>query len=124
MNKSCLFKILYYLSFLLFILILIFASPLYMDGEGIINVLVVLINILLTIIFIIKSIKIKLENVNLIFPLIYLIFLGIVVILVFSMNNKLILKNIHFNYYGTIVLFNYLLLNLYSVLSCFKSKSN
>lgn len=125
MNKQYIYKILYYICFasVIFTWIGIISVPL-SEIQIDINLLLGVINLILTIIFIIKSIKTKLENVNLLFPIIYLIFTIIVVILMLIMNNKLIIPYIHFNYYGTIILFNYLLLNIYSVLSCFKTKNN
>ena len=124
MNKSCAFKILYYISFFLFILICLGISSVYLDTRLAINLILGIANILLTIIFIIKSKSKKIEDVNITFPITYLIFLVIVVILMFVMNKKLIFPYIHFSYYKMIILFNYLLLNIYSVLSCFKSKNN
>lgn len=119
MNKSCIFKILYYVCFAFFLYMFL--------GIFNLNALAMILgvlNIVLTIIFILKSIKKKLENVNLLFPISYLIFVIVVVILMFFMNDKLIIPYIHISYYGTLIMFNYLLMNVYSVLSCLNGKHN
>lgn len=126
MKKSFVFKILYYVSFVLSLITWIVTSNLvniFGINIGIgINQILLIVNLILVIVFSIRTIKNKLEKVNIIFPISYLIFLVIVVILTFIMNNKLMIPNIHFSYYITFILFNYLLLNIYSNLSFFKNK--
>lgn len=124
MDKSRIFKILYYICFISVTFTWIVISTALLENGVNGNLLLEVANVVLTIIFIIKSIKNKLENVNLLFPIICLVFLIMVVVLMLIMNNKLIFPYIHFNYYGTIILFNYLLLNIYSVISCFNIKGN
>lgn len=126
MNKSLIFKILYYVSFILTTIIWLYISRLIdkydLDIKTFSNTLLGIINLVLIIIFSIKLLKYKLEKVNILFPIIYLIFSIIVMIISFIMNNKLVIPYIHFNYYVSFVLFNYFLLNAYSVLSLEKIK--
>ena len=126
MNKSLIFKILYYVSFILTTIIWLYISRLIdkfdLDINTFSNTLLGIINLVLIIIFSIKLLKHKLEKVNILFPIIYLIFSIIVMIISFIMNNKLVIPYIHFNYYVSFVLFNYFLLNVYSVLSLEKIK--
>ena len=126
MNKSLIFKILYYVSFILTTIIWLYISRLIdkfdLDIKTFSNSLLGIINLVLIIIFSIKLLKHKLEKVNILFPIIYLIFSIIVMIISFIMNNKLVIPYIHFNYYVSFILFNYFLLNVYSVLSLEKIK--
>jgi len=126
MNKSLMFKILYYFCFVFTAVIWVYASNL-VDTFGIVirttmNTILILVNLTLVGIFSIKLIKNKLEQTNIIFPVVYLVFVVIVVILAYIMNNKLIIPYIHYGYYVSFILFNYLLLNIYSVLSFIKKK--
>ena len=127
MNKTLIFKILYYICFVLSATIWVAASNLVNTfGLGIrtsIAPIIGLLNLILIIIFNIKLIKnkFKLENVNIIFPIIYILFLIIVTVLAVIMNNKLMIPNIHYGYYISLILFNYLLLNIYSILAVKKS---
>ena len=119
MNRSCIFKILYYICFALFLYIF-----LGIFNSNAVAIIFGIINVILTIVFILKSIKKKLENIKLLFPVSYLIFVIVDFILMFVMNDKLIIPYIHISYYGTLIMFNYLLLNIYSVLSCLNGKHN
>ena len=125
MNKSLSFKVLYYICFGFTIATWIIASKsvntLGLSIEIGIAPILGLLNLILVIIFSVKSIKNKLENVNILFPIIYLLFLIIVIILALIMNNKLMIPNIHYGYYISFILFNYLLLNIYAILSFPKS---
>ena len=124
MNKSKIFIILYYLCLILSIGLVMYSSSLMTEfGVSIwedITSGFVFLNIILVLIFSLGLIKRKLKNINIIFPIIYLIFMALVVILMFIINNKLIMPYIHFDYYISFILFDYLLLNLYSVLSIYK----
>lgn len=122
MNKSRNFKKNYYICFLLSTFVMLGGVQSVLGGK--INLLLGIINAILVIIFSIKSMKKKLKNVNVLFPIFYMIFLILMILLMFVMNNKLVLPYIHFNYYGALILINYLLLNIYSVLSCFTNKNN
>lgn len=124
MNKSKIFIILYYLCLILSIGLVMYSSSLMTEfGVNIwedITSGFVFLNIILVLIFSLRLVKRKLKNINIIFPIIHLIFMVLVVILMFIINNKLIMPYIHFDYYISFILFNYLLLNLYSILSIYK----
>ena len=124
MNNSNLYKILYYICIIPFIYLFLDSYIFVYESNLSINLLLGIINFILIIFFSIKSFKYKLKNINILFPLFHLIFSTIVIILMFIMNNKLIIPYIHFDYYETFILFNYLLLNIYSVLSFYKRKNN
>lgn len=128
MNKPLIFKILYYICFIISVITWFIFSN-FVDEFAITikttsNAIFGIINLILVIIFSLKIIKHKLSEINIMFPISYLIFLLIVVILIFIMNNKLIIPYIHLNYYMPFILFNYLLLNVYSVLSFANQKNN
>lgn len=121
MNKPKIFVVLYYLCLILSIGLVIYSSSVITEfgvsiWEDITSVFIFL-NIILVLIFSLGLIKRKLKNINIIFPIIHLIFMLIVVVLMFIINNKLVMPYIHFDYYISFILFNHLLLNLYSVLS-------
>ena len=124
MYKSIVFKVLYYICFVVTLFIWIYASKVIdvyaIDIRTTSNSILGIINLIFIIIFSIKVFKNKLKNTNILFPIIYLIFSIIVVIISFIMNNKLVIPYIHFSYYVSFILFNYLLLNLYSILSIHK----
>lgn len=126
MNKSFGFKILYYVCFAFSVSTWIIASN-FVNVFGLsieigIAPILGLFNLISVIIFSVKLIKNELENINILFPIIYLLFLIIVIILAVIMNNKLMIQNIHYGYYISFILFNYLLLNVYSILSIIKLK--
>lgn len=127
MNKSPIFKILYYICFIVTLFIWISASKVIdvyaIDIRTGSNSILGILNLVFVIIFSIKIFKNKLKNTNILFPIIYLIFSILVVIISFIMNNKLVIPYIHFSYYVSFILFNYLLLNLYSILSINKNSN-
>ena len=124
MNNSKIFKILYYIAFLITISLWFYTVNVinvYGNIEATsINILLAIINLILVIIFSVKIIKNKLKDINILFPIVYILFTIIVIILVFMINNKLIISYIHYTYYMSFILFNYILLNLYSILSITK----
>lgn len=128
MNKSIIFKILYYICFVFSVLIWIGAfNSVNQFGIGIrtsSNVILGILNLLLVIIFSIKLIKNKLENANILFPIFHLIFMIIITTLSILMNDKLVIPYIQYGYYISFILFNYLLLNVYSVFSLNKKKES
>lgn len=128
MNKSCIFKILFYICFALFLFMFLWIFNVNHENLGIevnyITVILGIFNIILSLVFIFMSLKKKVENINLLFPVSYLIFVIVVFILMFVMNGRLIVPYIHISYYGTLIMFNYLLLNIYSFLSCLNGKHN
>lgn len=121
MNKSIVFKILYYICFIFSVIVFISAlNSVNIFGvvmETATNVILALINLILVIVFSIKVIKNKLDNINILFPILYLIFSVVIIVLVLLMNNKLMIPYIHYGYYLSFILFNYLLLNIYCALS-------
>lgn len=66
--------------------------------------------------------KKKLVKVNLLFPVLYLLFFGFVLFFSIIYENRLLLPVVHYQYYFMFVLGDYLLLNVYSILS-FKKKA-
>ena len=125
MNKSLVYKILYYVSFVFTLGLTFFLTrldeDLYFNRATNFQLFMIVINVLLVIIFSVKLRKNKLENINIVFPINYLIFSILVILIAFLMNNKLILTYAQFGYYINFILFGYLLLNIYSVL-CFEKK--
>ena len=61
-------------------------------------------------------------KVNLLFPVLYLLFFGFVLFFSIIYENRLLLPVVHYQYYFMFVLGDYLLLNVYSILS-FKKKA-
>ena len=127
MNKITIYKILYYICFIISILIWFGTKSIIKDFGTYIgtytNSFYAIINIVLVIIFSLKLIKKRLDKVNILFPVFYIIFCIIVTIICFIMNTKLVVPYIQFSYYIGFILFNYILLNIYSILSLNKSKS-
>ena len=119
MNNIKLYKILYYVCFITTtILYFNFISPItYFGVSNILQIALAIINLLLVIVFSIKLFRKKLNKITNIFPIIYLLFLIIVWVLSIFMNDKLVIQYIHYGYYLNIMLFNYILFNLYSILS-------
>ena len=137
MNNPKTFNLLYYLSFGLTFIIGIIVSFIneklgidllgvfvYPDIESLFSIVIVLLTILLIVInfvlVIINTVflrKRQSNNVNIMFPAMYLVFTITVSIVAILFNSKLIFPGIHYNYYLCFILFNHLLLNIYSVLS-------
>lgn len=124
MNNTKTFKIVYYLCSILTLLYIIILSKtisIYMSQAPIqtfANYLLGIINLILLIIVSISLIKKKeLQNTNILFPIIHLLFFSIVIIISILYNSKLIIPYIQFGYYLSFILFNYLLLNIYTLLS-------
>lgn len=61
-------------------------------------------------------------KVNLLFPVLYLLFFGFVLFFSIIYEDRLLLPVVHYQYYYMFVLGDYLLLNIYSILS-FKKKA-
>ena len=125
MNKSLVYKILYYVSFAFTLGLVFFLTglneDLYLNMATNYQLFMIVINVLLVIIFSVKLGKNNLGNTNIVFPINYLVFSILVIIISFLMNSKLILTYVQFDYYINFILFSYLLLNIYSVL-CFEKK--
>ena len=126
MNKSLVYKILYYVSFVFTLGFAFFLTrineDLYFNMATNYQLFMIIINLIMVIIFSIKLNKCKLKNVNIIFPINYLLFSIFVVVIAFLMNTKLILTYVQFGYYINFILFGYFLLNIYSVFSLYKDK--
>lgn len=126
MNNSKTFKILYYISFFvsLILSIIALATTTSIDGNLFIdikNIILIIINIILTILFSIKLVKKqKIDNINIIFPILFLIFSFLIIINIITYNSILIIPFIHLNYYISFILINELLLNIYSIISIVK----
>ena len=123
MSNSKKYIILYYISFLVTVFIslfldstiTIFNTNLFMSG---LLVLSLIINLVLVVLFsIFLFMKRKLMKTNLLFPITYLLFLAFVLLFSVIYDDRLILSVIHYHYYFIFVLFDYLLFNIYSVLS-------
>lgn len=128
MSNSKKYIILYYASFLVTICaclllsnsITIFGTSLFMSGLIILSLILNLVFVILFSVFLV--LKKKLVKVNLLFPVLYLLFFGFVLFFSIIYDDRLILSVVHYHYYFMFVLADYLLLNIYSILS-FKKKS-
>ena len=130
MNNSKLFKVLYYICFIITFGFTIYSS---LNTSNLVSLnnsmfeldfmlsilpsIILVSNLILVIIFSMFAFKRIVNNINIVFPISYLLFFTIVVVIMFMFNDKLIYPYIHYNYYLSFILFNYLLLNLYSILS-------
>lgn len=115
------YNILYYISFVLTILCVYVSSSLVLIFDkgifSIINLLLLSINIVLVFIYsymLFKKRKLKADSIN--FPILYLVFSFIVIFIAIIYNDKLIVPYIQFNYYTSFILWNYTMLNTYSLL--------
>ncbi len=137
MKKNTIYIVLYYISFIIS-LSLIFLPNLLLNKFGLgeeiteylvsntfISIMLEGINIILVILFTIKILqKQKVLNVNIMFPIIYMVFVFIILLGCNLFNSRLVIPNIHFTYYIVFILINYLLLNIYSVLSFEKNSKS
>lgn len=137
MKKNTIYIVLYYISFIIS-LSLIFLPNLLLNKFGLgeeiteylvsntfISIMLEGINIILVILFTIKILqKQKVLNVNITFPIIYMVFVFIILFGCNLFNSRLVIPNIHFTYYIVFILINYLLLNIYSVLSFEKNSKS
>ena len=127
MNSKKLYSILYYISLLLSISFYVITKVqvsnnlLYISLSELSHI-IILINVILVTIFTLLLMKRSLEKVNILFPITYILFTIIVLTVCILFNNRLIIPYIHYSYYIQFILINYLLLNVYSVLS-FKNKA-
>lgn len=127
MNNKKVYIYLYYFALILSIFTCIIPSILKTTNTYVnlsrLSFILILINAILIIIFTILLIKRKLNNTNIIFPIIYILFTIIVLIICILFNQRLIIPYIQFSYYIKLILINYLLLNIYSILSINKKTS-
>ncbi len=125
MNSSKNYKIFYYLcfSFTLIAVSLTQSFISYYDVLfGNLNIALGIFNTILVVIFASLTAKRKLSKVQTMFPVLYLLFLIIILATSFLYNLIAVVPYLHFNYFITFVLFNYILLNLYSLLSIPKKR--
>ena len=127
-NKK--YIILYYLSFIITLSFMVFSSYKYSElvslGEYSLsevffdlkdNILGI-INIILVIVFTVLLLKKKkLQKENILFPIAYICFFTIVVVLCYLFNNKVIIPYMHFSYYLFFINVGYFFLNGYSLLT-------
>ena len=129
MNNKKTYVFLYYFAFLLSILVCSIPSILRITFVSDIEAYngyfylstfsycLTFINIVLVIIFSILLIKKKLNSVNILFPILYILFAIIVLVVCILFNKRLVVPYIQYSYYINFILINYFLLNLYSILS-------
>ena len=86
------------------------------------DVLIILaVSLFITVILLLFKKKYDLDVTSLIFPISYLSFIVFIILIAFILNNFVVVKNMHFVYYYRFIIFDYLLLCIYTILS-FKSK--
>lgn len=121
--KNNLYKILYYLSSIVIVILLIYCSKMTFKND--ITVFYSSLEILLTLsvlsfivtnIFLFKNKKFKTNTKDLLLPIIYLVFVLIVIILMVIYNKDAIIPYLHYTYYYIFLLIPYILLNLYTIL--------
>lgn len=125
MNNSKSYKILYYLCFILniFIHFILIRNSVLFEGY-LSSIILGFINLILVLLFSYLLIKKKeINNTNILFPILFLVFSIIVIIIMFLFNSRLMIPYIHYNYYISFIGINYILLNVYSLLS-FSSNSS
>lgn len=126
MTNTKTYNILYYSNFILMLaslisLFFVFKSidfSIFTPGIVIFGI----VSLILVIIYSINLIKKRNTKINILFPIIHILFTILLFLIGYLYNDKLILENIQFTYYFKIVLFNYILLNLYSILSLENTK--
>lgn len=86
------------------------------------DVLIILaVSLFITVMLLLFKKKYDLDVTSLIFPISYLSFMVFIILIAFILNNFVVVKNMHFVYYYRFIIFDYLLLCIYTILS-FKSK--
>ena len=125
--KGKLYLVLYYLAFLVTVAACWYSGSkitLFGGNIGTIYILLELINIVLFAVFTIRLvINKKVEKANILFPLLYIVFIFILYVIGFFFDKKLIIPMIEYIYFNIFILLDYVLLNIYSVLSIKKKKS-
>lgn len=116
MNNNKSFRILYFICFICFLLTFAFPT-LFISFNTYFALGIGVLSLILYVISDIYLRKNKIKNINVLFPIIFIVFFVLVVIIAFMFNGKVFISFIHFNYYSSFVLFNYLLLSLYTFLS-------
>ena len=129
MHNKKVYVFLYYLSLIISVVmcVFMFKSPVNYYGTffGLISYnsfILTLINMILVIVFTILLMRRNLKDVNILLPITYILFMGMVLFICHLFNEKLIIPYIQYGYYVVFILINYLILNIYSILSI-KKKS-
>ena len=126
MLKNNKYLILYYMSFILTSIFLYLKADICYELNNIFSFVLAVINLILVIIFSIFLFNKKINKYKILFPISYIVFLIILVIISFILNEKIVINDmhypyvindIHYPYYICFLLFEYLLLNVYSLLS-------
>lgn len=122
MNNVKTYKMLYYLCFITFLIITFFSFVTGMASLGVfvgtLNFGLFIMNMVLFIVFCFFSWKKwKLKKINILFPILFLIFSLIVMVITILYNSIVILPFMHFNYYFSFIFIGYVLLNGYTLLS-------
>ena len=121
--KCKLYLALYYFSFLLTLGLVVIYSSTLVDfyGEGLNFLpyaLLIFINLLLVVAFTIMFIKNKkMEKTLTAFPISYILFVIILYFIGMLFDKKMIIPMIEYNYFNLFIMIDYLLLNVYSLLS-------
>ncbi len=121
--KDKLYIILYYLAFVITLGLVVIYSSTLVDfyGEGINFLpyaLLIFINIIIVVVFTIMLIKNKKMDKTLIaFPISYILFVVILYLIGMIFDKKMVIPMIEYNYFNLFIMIDYLLLNMYSLLS-------
>ena len=119
MNNIKVYKILYYLLVVitstLIILVNSELSKVYVALSST-NIFLGILNLILIGAFSFLLKKKNLYDINITVPIIYLLFMLIIVIISIMYNSKLIIPTIQYNYYLSFILFGYIFVNMYSLL--------
>lgn len=125
MNSSKNYKIVYYLCFSL-TLVAVSLTQCFISYYNVLfgglNIFLGIVNTILVVVFAFLTAKRKLHKVKTMFPIIYLLFLIVIMATSFAYNSIAVIPYLHFNYYITFILCNYILLNIYSLLSIPKKR--
>ncbi len=119
--KNKIYLLLYYISFLLTLVIFFITTKQYDLIYNDMVFIITNIGIIMTIIFTILYWKKKAEFNSIFFPVSYLVFTVLIIIICLLFDNKVLVRHMHYNYYFIFILVDYILLNTYSLL-CIKNK--
>lgn len=121
--KDKLYIILYYLAFVITLGLVVIYSSTLIDfyGEGINFLpyaLLIFVNSILIIVFTVRLIRNKkMEKTFIAFPISYILFVVILYLIGMIFDKKMIIPMIEYNYFNLFIMIDYLLLNVYSLLS-------
>ena len=119
MNNIKVYKILYYLLVVITATLIILVnselSKVYVALSST-NIFLGILNVILIGAFSFLLKKKNLYDINITVPIIYLLFMLIIVIISIMYNSKLIIPTIQYNYYLSFILFGYFFINVYSLL--------